>query len=159
MIAPAGILPCASQTPVSSCGVPFAFGVTSFQPGDGVKTHCYTTTLPGFWGVLAAPLRSPTSIVRRPVEYTYDIWEANPQVRDAAGRIVPPQQVRANRWIRILGAGQPTSERPLSFVDDSEIAYIESVRYNGDTATLTISTSRSELGEVIVARAAGKSTA
>jgi hypothetical protein len=97
--------------------------------------------------------------IRRPIEYTYDIWETNPQVRDAAGRIVPPQQIRSNRWIRLLGARQPTSDRPLSFVDDDEVAYIESVQYDGETARLTIQTSRGEFGEVIVARAAGRSTA
>jgi hypothetical protein len=135
------------------------WGGASYRAGGPLSA------LEWIWGAawdfqhVAFAIKPQIEIYRRPVEYTYDIWEANPQVRDAAGRVVPPQQVRANCWMRLLGARQPTSERPLSFVDDDQIAYIESVRYDGGSGTLSIQTSRGEFGEIIVARAAGKSTA
>jgi len=141
----------------SGGGVPTSLGAGQ-RAGGALSSLTWTWAPADSFAHVAVALKPQIETIRRPVEYTYDIWEANPQVRDAAGRVVPPWQVRANRWLRILGTSQPTSERPLSFVDDSEIAYIESVRYDGESGNLSIATNRSELGEVIVARAAGKST-
>lgn len=139
-------------------GLPVTGG-RSQRPGGAASDMSWSWLAAQPFAHIAVAIKPYIETIRRPIEYTYDIWETNPQVRDAAGRIVPPGQVRANRWIRLLGATQPTSERPLSFVDDPEIAYIEGVQYDGETGRLTIQTSRGEFGDVIVARAAGKSTA
>lgn len=154
--------PTAPTTPIgvisSGGGVPTSIGA-GFRAGGTLSSLTWTWAPASDFAHVAVALKPQVETYRRPVEYTYDIWEANPQVRDAAGRVVPPQQVRANCWMRLLGARQPTSDRPLSFVDDDQIAYIESVRYDGGSGTLSIQTSRGEFGEIIVARAAGKSTA
>lgn len=155
-LGPSQVLVACDRTPG---GLPVVGG-RSQRPGGAASSMAWSWAPPGFsFAHVAVAIKPYIETIRRPIEYTYDIWETNPQVRDAAGRVIHPGLVRSNRWIRLLGATQPTSERPLSFVDDPEIAYIESVQYDGETGRLTIQTSRSELGEVIVARAAGRSTA
>jgi len=102
------------------------------------------------------PLNAAVSGKSRAIEYFYDIYSG--VILDARGHPVSPWEVKANRWIKVTGVFPPTSTKYDSFGEDPEVAYIESVkvRRGGD---LQIKTSKGDLGEVILARAAGGATA
>lgn len=103
-------------------------------------------------------LSAPPPYRMRPVEYTLDVWDPEQRVLDSLGHVVPKYKIKPNNWIRVTGLEFPTAEVYANFYDDPTLAYIESVKYNGETDQVQIVTNRGELPEVIMARLASGST-
>jgi len=130
----------------------------SDKQGSGTVTVSYTRGLVRALAIIAVPLRPAETGRVRGVSYTFDIWDPEQKILNEQGRNVPPWEIKRDRWIRVTGLLLPSSEAYDSFADDPEVAYIESVTYDDTAGSLTIKTSRGELGEVILARATGRKT-
>ena len=102
-------------------------------------------------------LRPATAGKARGVKYFHDINDPYGRILDDLGRVVSPWELRPNRWIKVTGLFLPTSVRYPSFTQDPELAYIEEVSFS-IRGGLKIKTSRGELTEVLLARAAGGKT-
>lgn len=130
----------------------------SDKRGSGTVTVSYSHLAGVSLGIIAIPIRPAETGRRRGISYTFDIWDPEQKIPNEQGRNVPPWEVKRDRWIRVTGLLLPSSEAYDSFADDPEVAYIESVTYDDVAGSLSIKTSRGELGEVILARATGKKT-
>lgn len=130
----------------------------SDERGAGTVTVSYSHADGLSLGIIAVPLRPAETGRARAISYTFDIWDPDQKILDEQGRNVPAWEVKRDRWIRVTGLTLPSSAVYESFSDDPEVAYIESVIYDDMAGSLSIKTSRGELGEVILARAAGRKT-
>lgn len=131
---------------------------SSDKRGAGTVTVSYSHADGLALAIIAVPIRPAETGRRRGVSYTFDIWDPEQKILNEQGRNVPPWEIKRDRWIRVTGLLLPSSEAYDSFADDPEVAYIESVTYDDAADSLSIKTSRGELGEVILARAAGRKT-
>ena len=130
----------------------------SDKRGAGTITVSYSHAVALSLGIIAIPIRPAETGRRRGISYTFDIWDPDQKILNEQGRNVPPWEIKRDRWIRVTGLLLPSSEAYDSGADDPEVAYIESVTYDDVAGSLSIKTSRGELGEVILARATGRKT-
>lgn len=139
----------------------YAYGQQPAIMGSHETATGPTTTMSwgavNYWTQIATSLKQAVASLDRSITYFFDIYDPRQQILDAWGRPVPPWEIRADRWIKVTGNFLPDGKRYDSFVDDPELAYIESVTYTPQGG-LRIKTSRAELGEVLMARAAGRNT-
>ncbi|RLC88752.1 MAG: hypothetical protein DRJ03_01495 [Chloroflexi bacterium] len=89
----------------------------------------------------------------RLVEYTFDIWDPKRRIKDQQGRIVPPEEVEPDNWMRVLGISMPGAKVFESLVEDWDVVYIMETAMSG--RGLRMKGNRNELAEVIISRAAG----
>lgn len=93
----------------------------------------------------------------RIVAYTDDLASDDRRLLDANGNRLQPHEIRADRWIRYVGWTPPTSTVFDSLVDDPTCGYIEEVSWDSDSDVAPTTTSRMDLGEIIIARASAQS--
>lgn len=104
--------------------------------------------------ILAVSVRDAAVTRTRSVKYFHDINDPQGRIYDDLGRVVMPWELKPDNWIRVSGLFLPTSRKYASFTQDPELAYIEEVQFSV-RGGLRIKTSRGELTEVLLARAAG----
>lgn len=109
-------------------------------------------------GMICVSLRRSTASSKRAVRYTIDAFDAAKRIRDPNGRTVPGYEVEADAWGRIGGLFIPSPERPNSLLDDPSAFYVEGVEYDDESGSITIETSRGQLGEVMLRRLTQGST-
>jgi len=140
-----------------SGGASVSVGMSEIAGAPSV-TMSYTNGSAGNdFAYIALPMKPAVAEISRAIHYFYDIYDPQGRILDARGRPVEPWRIRPNRWIKVTGIFTPTSKRYSTFTQDPEIAYIEEVEYSS-RGGLRIKTSRGELTEVLLARAAGSKT-
>ncbi len=90
----------------------------------------------------------------RLVEYTFDIWNPETILLDSKGAVVKPNEVRPDRWIRVL-FDLPRGKSYASLIEDPTASYIVGVSFS--ESGVTIKTDRNQFSEIIVQRLAGGS--
>lgn len=66
---------------------------------------------------------------QRLVDYTLDVNHPDQPIVDNNGLPVPPEELRPNRWLRVVGWRAPTTRLFADFLDDSEMVPIVSVNF------------------------------
>lgn len=127
----------------------------SYKAGATTVQMYYDFSVAREHGQIGLPMRAFPPGQARGIEYFYDIYSDD--ILDAQGRKIPPWEIKANRWIKVTGVFLPSPIEYESFVQDPTLAYIEEVSYNV-RGGLKIKTSRGELTDVLLARAAGGKT-
>jgi hypothetical protein len=108
-------------------------------------------------GMICVSLRRSSDPRPRLASYTDDLASDDRRLLDANGVRLQPWEIRADAWVRYAGWAPPSSVVYDSLVDDPTCGYIEEVSWNSDGDVATTTTSRMDLGEIIIARASAQS--
>ena len=88
---------------------------------------------------------------QRLAAYTYNIWDPEARILDSFGNVVPPNELRADRWMSVLGVDLPTGKQYTDFVDSPSKTKLVSV--DVDTEGARIVSNPNEFADVIIKRA------
>lgn len=100
-------------------------------------------------------IKPKPSLRGRSVKYFFPFWDADPQVFDDQGKVVEPSDLKPDNWIEAMGLALPSSENPVSFVQDPQRSKIIEINTDQDTATLK--TSKNQFAEILISRVAAGS--
>ena len=89
------------------------------------------------WGQLAAPLRPHIPFSSRLIEYTFNVWDPLQRLIGRDGHAVNPNEVRADKWGKLLGFRSPSSKTYASIADGPDHWYISGVTSDGETVRIT----------------------
>ncbi len=109
----------------------------------------------------ANPAQHPTLYVRwrepaiRLVRYSIDVWDPERRIMDSQGEIVTPDRVDEDEWIRLIGAGLPSSIVYDNLIEDPRVSYIESVSYRMGTDTVHIKANKESMMQSFLKRLGG----
>jgi len=91
----------------------------------------------------------------RIIKYLVDVWDKESKVLDSQGRVVAPDKIEANEWIRLIGAGRPSSKVYPDLISDPFVSYIESVSYRMDSDTVRIKATKESMIQSFLKRLGG----
>jgi hypothetical protein len=94
----------------------------------------------------------------RLTRYHLNVWDAKSKIKDAEGRIVPPDEIEANEWLRLIGAGRPTTKAYDTLVEDPTVCYIENVSYRMEPNSAKIRGSKESILQSFLKRLGGVSS-
>lgn len=89
------------------------------------------------WGQLAAPLRPHIPFSSRLIEYTFNVWDPLQHLIGRDGHTVRPNEVRADKWGKLLGFHSPSSKTYASLAEGPDHFYISGVTSDGETVRIT----------------------
>ena len=89
------------------------------------------------WGQLAAPLRPHIPFSSRLIEYTFNVWDPLQLLIGRDGHPVRPNEVRADKWGKLLGFRSPSSKTYESLAEGPDHFYISGVTSDGETVRIT----------------------
>ena len=73
----------------------------------------------------------------RLVEYEFNVWDPLQRIVARDGHEVPPNEVRADKWGKLLGFRSPSSKTYASLADGPDHWYISGVTSDGETVRIT----------------------
>jgi hypothetical protein len=138
-------------------------GGTTF-PRIGCSEEAGAASVTMSWTIAVAasitgiPLRPSSDPPKRIVAYVDDLASDDRRLLDANGNRLEPWEIRADAWVRYAGWAPVTSVVFDSLVDDPTCGYIEEASWDSESDVATTTTSRMDLGEIIIARASGQSS-
>jgi len=91
----------------------------------------------------------------RLIRYSIDVWDPEERIMDNQGQIVSPDRVNANEWIRLIGAGLPSSRVYDDLIADPQVSYIESVSYRMDSDKVNIKATKESMIQSFLKRLGG----
>ena len=111
----------------------------SEELSTGLATTMSWTGMAGVdhWGQLAAPLRPHIPFSSRLIEYTFDVWDPLQRLIGRDGHAVSPNEVRSDKWGKLLGFRSPSSKTYASIADGPDHFYISGVTSDGETVRIT----------------------
>jgi hypothetical protein len=89
------------------------------------------------WGHLAIPLRPHIPFSSRLIEYTFNVWDPLQRLIGRDGHTVRPNEVRADKWGKLLGFRSPSSKTYASLAEGPDHWYISGVTSDGETVRIT----------------------
>jgi len=125
----------------------FKNDIRDFRSSSYVTNPLHRPRLRVLWHVPAARL----------IKYVTDIWDTGQNILDNQGRIVAPDEVETDEWIRLIGAGRPSSKVYADLIADPLVNYIESVSYRMDGDTVQIKTNKESMIQSFLKRLGGMS--
>jgi hypothetical protein len=132
-------------------------GGLSEEAGAATVTMSWSWTNNQYAGIIVCALSPYIETPARLVAYIDDLASDDRRLLDANGNRLQPWEIRADAWVRYAGWAPPTSVAYDSLVDDPACGYIEEVSWSSDSDVATTTTSRMDLGEIIIARASAQS--
>lgn len=133
-------------------GAQVAVGMSD-EPGAPTVTMSWSGVSAGNpEGIIGVALKPFVGLRGRAVSYYYDLWDPKPSIKDVQGKVVPPDQLRADAWVEMQGAKLPQSEVYNTFVQDPTKARV--VEVNSSRGAATLKASRSQFADVLIKRAA-----
>ena len=111
----------------------------SEELSTGLATTMSWTGMAGVdhWGQLAAPLRPHIPFSSRLIEYTFDVWDPLQRLIGRDGHAVNPNEVRADKWGKLLGFRSPSSKTYATLADGPDHFYISGVTSDGEEVRIT----------------------
>jgi hypothetical protein len=91
----------------------------------------------------------------RLVHYQIDVWDPEMTILDSQGRIVAPDEVRENKFVRLVGVGTPSSKVYDNLIADPQVSYIENVTYRMHDNTVKIRASKENMLQSFLKRLGG----
>lgn len=107
----------------------YATAGTNGLGGGGGGAHSPTYTGAGGGSGIVIISYVPTPPASRILHYLLDVNDPQQLIRDQFDREVPPEELRPNKWLAIVGWQSPTALVPADFIDDPEKVPISSVRF------------------------------
>jgi hypothetical protein len=132
-------------------------GGLSEEAGAATVTMSWSWTNNQYAGIIVCALVPYVETPARLVAYIDDLASDDRRLMDANGNRLQPWEIRADAWVRYAGWAPVTSVVHDSLVDDPTCGYIEEVSWSSDSDVATTTTSRMDLGEIIIARASAQS--
>jgi hypothetical protein len=129
----------------------------SEEAGAASVTMSWTIGTATATSITGIPLRMSSDPPKRIVAYTDDLASDDRRLLDANGNRLQPWEIRADAWVRYAGWAPPSSVVYDSLVDDPTCGYIEDVSWDSDSDVAATTTSRMDLGEIIISRASAQS--
>ena len=116
----------------------YGFKIYSPNRAPGVnRNHAYTSSA----GANAA--HHPRLYVRwlepsgRLAEYTFNVWDPLQRIEARDGHEVSPNEVRSDKWGKLLGFRSPSSKVFATLADGPDHFYISGVTSDGETVRIT----------------------
>lgn len=91
----------------------------------------------------------------RLVEYSIDVWDEEEKIIDSQGRVIAPDEVEANKFINLIGAGKASSIVYDDLIANPLISYIESVSYRMNSNKVKIRASKESMLQSFLTRLSG----
>ncbi len=120
---------------VNSANYGFKIYSPNRAPG-AVRQHVYTSAA-------GAGAQRPRLYVRwlepsgRLIEYTFNVWDPLQRILARDGHEVNPNEVRADKWGKLLGFRSPSSKTYASLAEGPDNYYISGVTSDGETVRIT----------------------
>lgn len=115
----------------------YGFKIYSTNRAPGVnRSHVYTSAA-------GAAANRPRLYVRwiepsgRLVEYLFDVWDPLQRIIARDGHEVAPNEVRADKWGKLLGFRSPSSKTYATLAEGPDNYYISGVTSDGETVRIT----------------------
>jgi len=112
-------------------------GGSSYEQGAALNTMTWTLGGASTWATGAVALRPYVPFSSRLIEYTFDVWDPLQRLIGRDGHAVQPNEVRADRWGKLLGFRSPSSKTYASLADGPDHFYISGVTSDGETVRIT----------------------
>lgn len=110
---------------------------TSDEPGAALVTMSWTLTGGNDNTTLAAVAMRPwIKYLARSTEYTFDVWDPLQRIIGRDGHEVFPNEVRADKWGRLLGFRSPSSKVFATLADSPDAFYISGVTGDGESVRI-----------------------
>ena len=111
----------------------------SEEPSTAATTTMSWTNMDGVdqWGHIAVPLRPHIPFVTRLTEYEFNVWDPLQRIIGRDGHEVMPNEVRADKWGKLLGFRSPSSKVFASLADSPDAWYVSGVTSDGETVRIT----------------------
>jgi len=145
------------QTLAWTLSTNYLVGGMSYEDGAPSVTMSWTLSGSQPWASVGGALIPWQISKTRGVRYYIDVNDPDLKILNAQGRPVPPWEILPDSWIKVSGIFLPTGKVYASYIQDPELAYIESASWTMGGG-LSIKTDRGEFLDVMLARAAGRST-
>ena len=109
----------------------------SEESGKASATMSWTLNNVSQWAICGVPLRPYVELFARLVEYTFDVWDPLQRLIGRDGHMVQPNEVRSDKWGKLLGFRSPSSKVFSSLADSPDAFYIAGVTSDGETVRIT----------------------
>ena len=122
----------------SGAGVDIGYGASE-EDGAAAVTMSWAIAggNPDCWCIIAVPLRPHVPFSSRLIEYTFNVWDPLQRLIGRDGHAVNPNEVRADKWGKLLGFRSPSSKTYASIADGPDHFYISGVTSDGETVRIT----------------------
>lgn len=105
----------------------------------GAAANVMTWTLGGVcnWATGAVALRPFIPFASRLFEYEFNVWDPLQRLIGRDGHEVSPNEVRADKWGKLLGFRSPSSKVYASLADSPDAWYTSGVTSDGESVRIT----------------------
>ncbi len=110
---------------------------SSYEIGAAANVMTWDIAAVVLWATGAVALRPYVPFASRLVEYTFDVWDPLQRLIGRDGHEVSPNEVRADKWGKLLGFRSPSSKVFSSLADSPDAFYIAGVTSDGETVRIT----------------------
>jgi len=112
-------------------------GGSSYEVGAAANVMTWTLGGASTWATGAVALKPHIPFATRPFEYEFDIWDPLQRIVGRDGHEVKPNEVRADKWGKLLGFRSPSSKVYASLAENPDAWYVSGVTSDGETVRIT----------------------
>lgn len=120
----------------SGAGVTIGYG-SSYEVGAAANVMTWGLAGVNFWATVAFALRPFIPFASRLYEYEFNVWDTRQRIMSRDGHEVRPNEVRADKWGKLLGFRSPSSKVFASLADSPDAFYISGVTSDGESVRIT----------------------
>ena len=110
---------------------------SSYEVGAAANVMTWGITNAENWATGAVALRPFVPSASRLYEYEFNVWDPLQRIIARDGHKVSPNEVRADKWGKLLGFRSPSSKVFASLADGPDHFYISGVTSDGETVRIT----------------------
>jgi hypothetical protein len=120
----------------SGAGANMGYG-SSYEVGAAANVMTWGLGAVQQWATVAFALRPFVPFASRLYEYEFNVWDPKQRLMSRDGHEVNPNEVRADKWGKLLGFRSPSSKLYASLADSPDAFYISGVTSDGKTVRIT----------------------
>ena len=120
----------------SGVGAQLGYG-SSYEAGAAANVMTWGLAGVHPWANGAFALRPFIPTASRLYEYEFNVWDPLQRLISRDGHEVSPNEVRADKWGKLLGFRSPSSKVFASLADSPDAFYISGVTSDGETVRIT----------------------
>lgn len=130
----------AGQTLLASAnsgpGASIGYG-SSYEIGAAANVMTWGIAAVQQWATGAVALRPFIPFATRPIEYEFNVWDPLQRLIGRDGHEVRPNEVRADKWGKLLGFRSPSSKTYATLAEGPDNFYISGVTSDGEMVRIT----------------------
>ncbi len=120
----------------SGAGASIGYG-SSYEVGAAANVMTWGLAGANHWATGAVALRPFIPFASRLFEYEFNVWDTRQRLIGRDGHEVKPNEVRADKWGKLLGFRSPSSKVFASLADSPDAFYISGVTSDGESVRIT----------------------